>query len=406
MIIFITSKIKVGGAEIYLYKLSSSLKKMGIKVKLLVLHSKIEDEVLYRKFLDVSEVIFFKELLFFNAFNSIDKLSLLFPLSKKKIITRLNGAKSITVISGPSFFIARRLLKFLKVKNMIYILPHSLELSGGNPKSLPVHEKILRKNVSDSKVFVIFDSSKDLELHKEKYKDSLPLNVLFLKLGLEKKKYIKCKHLTKKVGILGKLETHKKYFRGVIESLKRNNLSLEIIGSGPIEKSLLHQAKELGLENRITFHGNLFDNKLEKVLEELDFVVASGTSLTLCASYGLPCLIGIENQRDITIGFFSDGDNLNYTDGDTKGKKTESFDFYMKEFYKHPKNYIDEAKILREEILGDRSIENYAKKFLKFTQLKNDVGYSQSFYIWIFFFFISKCFYYFNKKDFYEERFR
>ncbi len=83
----------------------------------------------------------------------------------------------------------------------------------------------------------------------------------------------------------------KKGARFAIEAMaqlaeRRPTLRLDIVGEGPLEAQLRHQAQALGLEQRVRFLGAIPDAQLHQALREADLFV-------------LPCIITPDGDRDI-----------------------------------------------------------------------------------------------------------
>lgn len=82
----------------------------------------------------------------------------------------------------------------------------------------------------------------------------------------------------------------------LIKALKLTDESLDIVGAGPCEEELKQLSLELGLENRITFHGQLLGEALEKLKREAKAVIlpsiwAENMSLVLLESLAYGKLI-------------------------------------------------------------------------------------------------------------------
>lgn len=383
MIILITSKIKVGGTENYLFNLAKNFKKRGLQVKILSLHYKDYDRELYKNMQSVAEVFFLKDLLKFNSLLIPEKINFFFPMSSLRVKGLLNNVKTIVSTSPITYLISRKILKHTKPKALVFCNFHFKELSWGDPQSLPLSERVLRNDISKNCLSVIFATKSDLEVYK-KNNPLYPLtNSHILPLGIENQKYIYSKNRTYKFAVMARLDTHKKFINSIFKILESNkNLSVELIGEGPIKQNILKISNNLGLQNRINFRGFLSGNNLEECFANIDFVITSGSGLTLATSYGVPCIVGLEEYEDKTIGIFSDEENLNYSDQSVPIEKTDSFTNYINKFYLNYDVYVSEAKCLQNVINETRSMNKISSEFIKICDNSPEINGSNIFLKW------------------------
>ena len=152
----------------------------------------------------------------------------------------------------------------------------------GRIKSLPLNEIILRNDISKSGLSTIFHGELDKKYYYEKNKGKYPLNSFVLPLGVEEKNQIAKHHISHSFAVIGRLDEHKKFLIASIKVLSKfQNLNLFIVGNGPYMKKLVEISKELNVSDRVQFLGSKVEVELEYYLKKIDFVVTSGSGLTL-----------------------------------------------------------------------------------------------------------------------------
>lgn len=383
MILFITSKIKVGGTELYLKKILSSLSKNDKKAKILSLHSRNYDKNLYNQLTAIADVIFLKDLLHFHFKNLPEKVNFFLPFSRKKIILNIGTPDSIVFTSPITYLVGRRLLLFLAPTRAVFEIFHSKEIAWGNIENLAMSERILRSNLSKSGVRVLFHSQNELDYYNKKNQNKYDLDCKVMPLGIEKKDYIYKYKKNFKIAVLSRIDEHKKFLPASIELAKNNKtIKLIIIGDGDYQISLRDQVNKLNISDRVKFLGTKTGKDLEELLADIDFVITSGSGLTLCASMGVPSLVGMEISKEYSIGFFSEGNNYQYTDCHYNFSDKITYENATRNFYSNVDYFVEQAKETRKKLLLERSIDNILESFVDIISTSKKLGGSNILFFW------------------------
>tara|TARA_E500000178_G_C17001713_1_gene746012 strand:- start:62 stop:1285 length:1224 start_codon:yes stop_codon:yes gene_type:complete len=383
MILFITSKIKIGGTELYLKKISSSLIKADKKAKILSLHSRNYDKSLYDELTAVADVIFLKDLLHYHFKNIAEKVNFFLPLSRKKIRSKIGAPDSIVFTSPITYLVGRRLLLFLTPTRAVFEIFHSKEIAWGNIENLAMSERILRSDLSKSGVRVLFHSHNELNYYNKKNKNKYDLDSMVMPLGIEKKDYIYKYKKTFKIAVLSRIDEHKKFLPASIKLAKNNKtIKLLIIGDGDYQISLREQVKKLNISDRVKFLGIKTGKDLEELLVNIDFAITSGSGLTLCASLGIPCLVGMEISEEYSIGFFSEGNNYQYTDGHYNFSNHVTYENAARNFYSNAHYFVEQAKETRKKLLLERNIDNILESFVDIINTSKKLEGSNLLFFW------------------------
>lgn len=123
-----------------------------------------------------------------------------------------------------------------------------------------------------------------------------------------------------RIASVGNLERFKTYNTHIIDLLPGlaadfSDVSYQVYGGGERLDALRAQARRLGVEHRVTFHGQIAYDRLPEVWDDTDVFVGSGTALIEAAAAGLPALVGVESiPTPLTYGFLSDIEGLSYNE--------------------------------------------------------------------------------------------
>lgn len=119
------------------------------------------------------------------------------------------------------------------------------------------------------------------------------------------------------IGNLVGFKTYNRHMIDMVAALRHDfpEISYDIYGSGPMERELADHAREIGVEDAVTFHGNLDYARFRDVVAPCDLFVGSGTALIEAAAIGRPALIGVESlETPETYGFLCDADGFSYNE--------------------------------------------------------------------------------------------
>lgn len=238
----------------------------------------------------------------------------LIPINRIKVLNNLpENVLNIHVSSLSGAVFASRLSKYKNVKLNIGIYNSLIFGWKGDYNS---YYELLSSAILDGffgKDSVLFTN----EQSKKHYQKLLgkELNGKLMPVGVEEcKKVLRFpkSNNTKKftvvtVGRLIEYKTYNEHLINVLNKITKNNdhnIVLSIYGTGNYIHKLKALAKDANFE--VEFHGNVNYSNLHKVFESADCFVGCGTTLVEAASYGLPCIIGIEGiKQPETYGFFS-----------------------------------------------------------------------------------------------------
>ena len=127
------------------------------------------------------------------------------------------------------------------------------------------------------------------------------------------------------VGNLMAFKTYNKHIIRIVASLSPSfpTLHYDIYGTGPCEEKLRGLVADLGVADRVTFHGSLDYDQFRATVAACDLFVGSGTALLEAAAIGRPALVGIESMEiPQTYGFLSDISGFSYNEDDPRRPKS------------------------------------------------------------------------------------
>jgi len=135
----------------------------------------------------------------------------------------------------------------------------------------------------------------------------------------------------------------------LIESLSRDGLDvyLNIAGDGPLRERLITQVNQLGLDEKVVFHGNVSKEELIRLADNSDvFILPSyketfGISYIEALSRGLPI---IYTRNDGIDGYFSEGSVGYSTDPRNLDEMKDKIKNIIINYDSISKNCINEAK--------------------------------------------------------------
>ncbi len=156
----------------------------------------------------------------------------------------------------------------------------------GTPYSFTAHAHDLyvyplgvRRRAADA-AFVVSISNFNRELLRKLASDAAPIHVV--RCGVDTDVYRFASHAPPPTGPVRALCVaslrEKKGHRVLFEALaagrpELDRIELDLVGGGPLRKELEGEAERLGLSSRVTFHGDLSERLVAKMLEEADLFV-------------------------------------------------------------------------------------------------------------------------------------
>mgnify|MGYP005987962887 CR=1 FL=1 len=173
------------------------------------------------------------------------------------------------------------------------------------------------------------------------------------------------------IAIIGRHTNFKSYIQNFLSTWKNSNFgvrketSVSVVGDGPLTPLLKRKFPEA------SFLGTLQYNELRMLLEDVDFVLCSGTTVPLVASSGTPVLLGEENSEHAkTIGFFHEVEQEAYN--------LSTVDSHMWEFTRAVKRFY--AHVQFDESVPGRNVEKAQIYDIKNTVQNFEYFFEQSDY--------------------------
>jgi len=172
--------------------------------------------------------------------------------------------------------------------------PFIISVWGSDVYEFPVrsifHKILLEYNLS--KADIILSTSNAMADQTRKFTDK---NIVVTPFGIDLKKFYKNHNKSKRKDgeiVIGTVKTlHKIYgiaylikaFKIVVDRNPEKNIKLLIVGGGPLEKELKRLARDLNVDDKTTFTGNIPQDKVPEYLNMLDVYVA----VSLHESFGV-----------------------------------------------------------------------------------------------------------------------
>lgn len=287
MILFCINKLGVGGAERVFIKDANALSKMGYDIFFCILFGEKSDQSLFSDLEIKYENIFFANAKNFYDISALSRVSDFIRSKKvKTVYSTLNEAN-----------IFCRLLKLWNLK--LNIITREANVAGPKPIKFKFLDLLLNLFVK-----IIVCVSEEVRISLLKYQPFYKIKMQVLPNGVEvpevQRNYSQI-NLPIKILNVGSL-TIKKGHRYLIEALSLvqkenpNSFILDIVGDGAERENLEKLAKEMSLENKITFFGQLASEQVkEKYISSDIFILpslweGSPNVLLEAMSYGLVCI--------------------------------------------------------------------------------------------------------------------
>lgn len=217
--------------------------------------------------------------------NSIQKLTYLKALPKLRRV--INDFK-------PDILHAHYATSYGLIGALSNFHPFIISVWGSDVYDFPLrsvfHKMLLKYNLG--KADIILSTSNAMADQTRKFTNK---NIVVTPFGIDLKKF--CKNRNVKYGrtdeiVIGTVKTlHKIYgisylikaFKIVVDRNPEKNIKLLIVGGGPLEKELKRLARDLNVDDKTTFTGNIPQDKVPEYLNMLDVYVA----VSLRESFGV-----------------------------------------------------------------------------------------------------------------------
>jgi len=294
--------LKIGGVETYIVRLSKALQELNIEPVVLILTRKNEPSLLATLEKHAS-VIWIDEVQQFRGYTSW--LNAFIPL-KTALPEVLSGHFDYVhvVDSLTLHFLAlnRHRLSFDRVSIGLY---HEQEFQWWRERNVRFRsEQIALARLNMTSIFFPNEINREDFARQEGVSpDELPL----LPLGIEiPEGDILANKKSLKLISIGRLVDFKTYNKLVITILpelrKFGNFTYEIYGTGPMQEALRAHAVACGVQDHVIFHGNIAPELLPQAFQDAFCFIGSGTTIITAASYGVPSIVGMESNLDLTSG--------------------------------------------------------------------------------------------------------
>ncbi|QOQ81811.1 hypothetical protein INP81_21220 [Comamonas thiooxydans] len=414
-ILFIHTKLDIGGVETFFLRLNVEFYKKGISVNFLIINDEYNNEI-FDKIMEKSEIIFLKKFLIFNRFFS-RFFKIFSPLDRKCIIETYKNIDVIHVGNARQYFLAKRIALILKKPvKIIFGIYHSNEISWNIGGKVPFYEKFFRKDLFSSGASIYFpnDFSKNITLQNNipycnqaknfMFPIGVVNNVVFSK---SRKNSNECLRVCS-VGRLVNFKTYNIHMINSIHELNKIgiNVSYDIYGDGPcaINIESLISTKKI---NNVYLKGSFNYEDFNKIVGEYDCFVGSGTSLLQAASLGVPCIIGIENENEAkTYGLFTEIDGIDYHEQDLMFQRKNFIDVLKCLYYLDNEKYFEISKKHNEKSMKfamDKCADSFLKMVCETSISKfNKSNYIKFILMFIFESILLKIFCRFNYSDKYK----
>lgn len=138
---------------------------------------------------------------------------------------------------------------------------------------------------------------------------------------------------------IGRLVEFKTYNLSVIYLLHDLNVQgydihWSVVGSGPLMQSMLELIRKLGIEEKVTFHGEVPYEALPEYYIDADLYIGAGTTLIEAASFGLPAICAVDsNANSMTTGYFADRPGIgtsDFLDGDRLIPLSDAVNYFLR----------------------------------------------------------------------------
>ncbi|WP_027252884.1 glycosyltransferase [Photobacterium halotolerans] len=338
--------------------------KYKARTNVLVMSRKRANKELEIEFENYANIFYLDELL------SIDskylkqqpaRLLSIFPLSERKVSNKLGFINMIHSIDEISLVLAERIRRTLKKINTEVVLTvgvyHSKLFAWGGKNELYAFN--LPKYIFSQKIpkeNIIFYNDNSVGVNESYFNVSfkkspiIPIGVIDLNSNVFNN--VSLPPRTKKIVSIGRLVDFKKYNFNTIHALSELEgeckcIEYHIYGHGPEVDKLIKEVENLGLSNRVFFHGNLEYSSFHRVVRDAWCFVGSGTALIEAGMHSIPCIVGVESHEK-TSGFFRPELGVNYNEHNENIEYFHYADVIKALYHSNDKGWIEKGDSSRE----------------------------------------------------------
>jgi len=382
-ILFIYSGLPKGGIETFFLRMSKQLFNEGYEVRFLFFGDFFDLELLteLQKFATIFKINDYLNVPdFFKKKSPL--LKILMPLKKQKL--QQDILKDITHIHAPdynSILYTNRIVDKSINANISTGIYHINEFNFLGSKKWYFGRKVeeLMHNLPSQNILFFNEISK--EFYNNKFNNKFN-NSIVTPIGIEFKNDNSGFLATQNNQIVsvGRLTNWKKYnfhMIEVIKSLKDKNMIFyyDSYGDGYLRDVLNKKVKDYQLQDLIKFHGTIPYSKFKETVSNKIMFIGAGTAIIEASAYGIPSLIGIENEDEpMSYGFLHDTNTFSYQEKQLNYKKEKIEDYIL--FLKEMNKESYEKECLKAKLRAkDFSIEQTKKDFISMINSSNSLKF-------------------------------
>lgn len=327
-LLIIYTNLPIGGIETFIVRLAAALKKKSIQVDVLFFSNKFDENLLQQLKFNAT-IHYWDDYIYFPHFSKRLKpfMKLLVPIKVNKLRIVFKGVTHIHAPDMLSILFYSRLnniFKDISISTGIYHINEFLinsfkkhyfaRLIYNFIAKLPVNNMLFFNEICFEEYNKQFNQNFNEKLISpigvDIKNDNLNNNIA----GVQNNRIVS-------IGRLAKWKTYNFHIIEVIYELKQNGIELQYdsYGDGELRLDLEKRVKEKNLENNIKFHGEIPYSNFYNIISNSFMFIGAGTALIEASSFGLPSLIGIENEKEpLTYGLLSDTNTYSYQENNLK----------------------------------------------------------------------------------------
>ncbi len=364
--LLIVSSLNRGRIENYFIQLATALYANGNTVTILALSDQYEPE-LKIKAEKVSRVISLKLVTRNFCFPDRATLNLLFGLNKGKVLSEFGDIDRIIAPSSYALVVANAINDVRVHKcDIVAGVYHSREFTWNTNRYHRRVERALFSNALSCGKVHVYGKELLRELFNEYGLEFREINTFPLGVDLEQNDVKIGSYHSRNIVIIARFVKFKSYIYHFIENFAKlleldSNFRLKIYGYGPEKERYEKIISSNNLDQYVELKSPIELSDFKNVLRNCLCFVGGGTALLHAASLGIPCIVGLDNNPDITSpGFFSN----------IKVDAYNELTSYASEELSNTINIIDELISLSKDSYEQLSME-HVNKSRKFNVIDN-----------------------------------
>lgn len=318
--IFLANVLVMNGGSTFLVRTSREMKRLGVPVAVLLLRKEVDQELLSR--LESSATVLYLEDFLIDKARVFRAHSGVFGLVSWEDLERalLPFGKHIHVMGVFGLVFGYRLCARFDRFRLTAGVYHQNEFLYENIDSFFSKKAAELFRALPSENVVFFNEASRNNYAKFFSKDFSASVVVPIGIDLPSSDKSAFSTESFRIVSIGNLVEFKTYNEHIIRALPTllettPGLRYDVYGEGSNEGFLRNLVEELGLNERVQFHGVIGYSKFGSALENSTLFVGSGTALIEAAALGVPAMIGIESVvLPETYGFISEIQGFSYNE--------------------------------------------------------------------------------------------